>query len=357
MYTDFEQKAEVTGMAFGFARDVAVDLGSGTVRLWVRGRGLAVEQPCVTAVDTATGKLLKVGEQARQMLGRTPGSVCLLRPVRRGVVADYEMTRGMVRQLLGQIPRRGWGRPRMLVGVPTSITPVEERAVIDTLVQAGGRGVYLMEIPLAAAIGAGLDIACGVGMMVVDIGSTTTDVGVISLGEVVMGTTANVGGEQFDWALVKYVRRKHNLLIGTGCACQVKERIGGIYPRDAEETVAVKGRCPVTGLPRTIELSGGELPEALSRPAREILESIRYVLEHTPTQLVGDITDAGITLTGGGSALLGLDKLIQEGTGIPVRVAEDGANCVIRGLGEGLDTLKKRREGMRHISRSRQAEF
>ena len=337
-----------------FAKDIGIDLGTASVLVYVKNKGIVLNEPSVVAMDKNTGKLLKVGEEARQMLGRTPGNIVAIRPLREGVISDYDMTERMLKEFLRKVAGFMVFKPRVIICVPSGITEVEERAVVDAGIQSGCRRVYLIEEPVAAAIGAGIDITKPDGHMVVDIGGGTADIAVISLGGVVESASIKVAGDQFNEAVVKYMRRKHNILVGEGTAEKMKIAIGCVYPREEEAFMDVKGRCLLTGLPKTITVSSAEMMEAFEEPTESILESIHAVLERTPPELVADVSTNGIMMTGGGSLVSGFDKLIMSRTGIATAVAENAIACVAEGTGRSLDMITDMQEGTINLSRRRQ---
>ncbi len=334
--------------------DIGVDLGTASVLVYVKNKGIVLNEPSVVAMDKNTGKLLKVGEEARQMLGRTPGNIVAIRPLREGVISDYDMTERMLKEFLRKVAGFMVFKPRVIICVPSGITEVEERAVVDAGIQSGCRRVYLIEEPVAAAIGAGIDITKPDGHMVVDIGGGTADIAVISLGGVVESASIKVAGDQFNEAVVKYMRRKHNILVGEGTAEKMKIAIGCVYPKEEETFMDVKGRCLLTGLPKTITVSSAEMLEAFEEPTESILESIHAVLERTPPELVADVSTNGIMMTGGGSLVAGFDKLITSRTGIATSVAENAIACVAEGTGKSLDMITDMQEGTINLSRRRQ---
>ena len=337
-----------------FAKDIGIDLGTASVLVYVKNKGIVLNEPSVVAMDKNTGKLLKVGEEARQMLGRTPGNIVAIRPLREGVISDYDMTERMLKEFLRKVAGFMVFKPRVIICVPSGITEVEERAVVDAGIQSGCRRVYLIEEPIAAAIGAGIDIMKPDGHMVVDIGGGTADIAVISLGGVVESASIKVAGDQFNEAVVKYMRRKHNILVGDSTAEKMKIAIGCVYPREDEAFMDVKGRCLLTGLPKTITVSSAEMMEAFEEPTERILESIHAVLERTPPELVADVSTNGIMMTGGGSMVYGFDKLITSRTGIATSVAENAIACVAEGTGRSLDMITDMQEGTINLSRRRQ---
>lgn len=337
------------------AKDIGIDLGTASVLVYIKGKGVVLNEPSVVAIDKNTGRLLKVGAEAQAMLGRTPGNIVAIRPLRDGVISDYDMTERMLKEFIRKVTG-GFHLfpPRIMVCVPSGITEVEERAVIDAGRQAGARRVYLIEEPVAAAIGAGIDITKSDGHMVVDIGGGTSDIAVISLSGVVESASIKVAGDQFNESVVKYMRRKHNILIGERTAEQMKMEIGCVYPKEEEATVEIKGRCLMTGLPKTITVNSTEMMEAFEEPVERILEAVHNVLERTPPELVADISNNGIVMTGGGSLVDGFDKLITARTGIHTVVAEDAISCVAEGTGKSLDSLGDMQDGTVNLSRRRQ---
>ena len=335
-------------------RDIGIDLGTANVLCYVEGRGIVLREPSVVAVDKNTGKVLQVGAAARNMLGRTPGNIVAVRPLRDGVISDYEMTEKMLEQFLKKINKFTLVKPRVIVSVPSGITEVEERAVIQAAMEAGARRVYLIEEPVAAAIGAGIDISKPDGHMVVDIGGGTSDIAVISLSGVVESASIKVAGDQFNEAIVKYMRRKHNVLVGERTAEMMKMEIGCVFPKEQETSIEIKGRCLVTGLPKVINVSSTEMLEAFEEPVERILEAVHGVLERTPPELVADISNNGIVMTGGGSLVDGFDKLIEARTGIHTEVAEGAISCVAEGTGRSLDSLNAMTDGTVNLSRRKQ---
>ena len=337
------------------AKDIGIDLGTASVLVYIKGKGVVLNEPSVVAIDKNTGRLLKVGAEAQAMLGRTPGNIVAIRPLRDGVISDYDMTERMLKEFIRKVTG-GFHLfpPRIMVCVPSGITEVEERAVIDAGRQAGARRVYLIEEPVAAAIGAGIDITKPDGHMVADIGGGTSDIAVISLSGVVESASIKVAGDQFNEAVVKYMRRKHNILIGERTAEQMKMEIGCVYPKEEEATIEIKGRCLMTGLPKTITVNSTEMMEAFEEPVERILEAVHNVLERTPPELVADISNNGIVMTGGGSLVDGFDKLITARTGIHTVVAEDAISCVAEGTGKSLDSLGDMQDGTVNLSRRRQ---
>ena len=336
------------------ARDIGIDLGTASILVYVKGKGVVLREPSVVAIDKNTGKLLKVGTEAQNMLGRTPGNIVAIRPLREGVISDYDMTERMLREFIHKVAPTHFFKPRLVICVPSGITEVEERAVIDAGIQAGARKVYLIEEPVAAAIGAGIDISLPDGHMIVDIGGGTTDVAVISLSGVVESASIKIAGDQFNEAVVKYMRRKHNLLVGERTAEQMKMQIGCVFPPEEEMTMEVKGRSLITGLPELISVSSAEMLEAFEEPVERIMEEVHLVLEKTPPELVADISNNGIVMTGGGSLVRGFDKLVTARTGIHAMVAENAIQCVAEGTGKSLDSIQDMQDGTMNLSRRKQ---
>ena len=337
-----------------FSNDIGINLGTATVLVYLKGKGIVLNEPSVVAVDRVTGKLIAVGSEAQETLGRTPGNIVAIRPLREGVISDYEMTECMIKEFIRKVQGFRLFKPNVVICVPSIITEVEERAVIDAGTQAGAKRVFLIEEPVAAAIGAGIDITKPNGNLVVDVGGGTTDIAVISLGGVVESTSIKIAGDKFDEAIIKYIRRKHNALIGERTAEQIKKNIGCVYPRSEEEIMEVKGRCLMTGLPRTFTVSSTEVLEALEEVSSAIVEAIHSVLERTPPELTGDISSNGIVMTGGGSLICGFDKLVASKTGIPTRVADEAVSCVAYGTGNCLENLSRMQDGTINLSRQRQ---
>lgn len=326
---------------FGFGgQDIGIDLGTASVLVYIRGKGIVLQEPSVVAIDRNTNKILAVGEEARLMLGRTPGNIVAIRPLREGVISDYEVTEKMLRYFIDKaVGRRRLFKPRMIVCVPSGVTEVEKRAVKDAANNAGARNTQLIEEPIAAAIGAGLDITKASGNMVIDIGGGTSDIAVISLGGIVVSTSIKVAGDKFDEAIVRYMRKKHNVMIGERTAEELKINVGTAFPREEQVKMEVRGRNLISGLPKTMEVTSDEMLEALAEPISAIADAVHAVLERTPPELSADISDRGIVMTGGGSLLNGLDKLISKRTNIPVYIAEDAVSCVAIGTGKSLDNF------------------
>ena len=337
-----------------FSKDIGIDLGTASILVYVAGKGIVLQEPSVVALHKDTGKLLKVGTEASEMLGKTPGNIVAIRPLREGVISDYDMTEKMLKEFIRKVTSFRLFKPRIIICVPSGITEVEERAVIDAGIQAGARRVYLIEEPVAAAIGAGIDIAKPDGHMVVDIGGGTPDVAFISLGGFVESPSIKIAGAQFDEAIIKYIRRKHNVLIGDRTAEEIKMQIGCVFPRPEEQSYEVKGRCLMTGLPRTFTVTSSEMIEAFEEVSTRILEAVHGVLERTPPELVADISTNGIVMTGGGSLVWGFDKLIESHTGIETHVADDAISCVAYGTGKSLDNVSDMQDGTMNLSRRKQ---
>lgn len=329
--------------SFGFNADMGIDLGTASVLVYIKGKGIVLNEPSVVATDNSKHRLLAVGEEARQMIGRTPGNIVATRPLRDGVISDYDVTERMLRYFIRKaLGRRGSIlRPRVVICIPCEATEVEKRAVKDAALSAGAGKVYLIEEPVAAAIGAGLDISVASGNMLVDIGGGTTDVAVISLGGMVVRQEMKIAGDKFDEAIVRYIRRVHKIMIGERTSEQLKIEIGTAYPREEELSMDIRGRDLVSGLPKNVTITSEEMREALEEPVFSIVDCVHSVLERTPPELAADIIDKGILMTGGGSLLHGLDQLIESRTNVPTRVAEDAISCVAKGTGKTLEDLDK----------------
>ena len=337
-----------------FGKDIGIDLGTTMVRICIRDRGVVLREPSVIAVDRVSGRILAVGAEAQKLLGRTPVNLAAIRPLRDGVVSDFEMAERLLRELLRKVSGFSLLKPRLLVSVPSGITEVEERAVVEAALQAGARRVFLLEEPVAAALGAGLSISEPQGKMVIDIGGGATDIAVLSLSGVVESASIRLAGDKFNEALIRYVRRKHNILIGERTAEELKLQLGCVFPRRESHSREVKGRCLLTGLPKLFPIHTEEMLEAFDESCEGILDAIRDVLERTPPELVSDISETGITLTGGGSQLWGMDRLVEARTRIPTQLADDGAECVIHGLERALNWLDDMQDGAIHLSRRKQ---
>ena len=338
-----------------FTSDLGVDLGTANVLIYVEGQGVVIREPSVVAVDKNSGKILQVGAEARNMMGRTPGNVVAMRPLKDGVISDHEMTVQMLQHLFRKAIKSSIfnPKPRVVICVPSGVTEVEERTVINAAIEAGARRVYLIEEPLAAALGANLPIEEANGHMVVDIGGGTTDIAVLSLNGVANSSSVEAAGDAFDEAIARHVRRKHGVVIGQVTAEEIKMRIGCVFPRPEDISMTVKGRDAKTGLPRQIELFSSEIFEVLRRPARQITDEVLHVLEETSPELVGDIAINGITLTGGGSQIWGMDKLLSERTAIPCTMADDPDSCVVYGCGKSLSWINTMQEGPINLARKR----
>lgn len=324
---------------FGLGQDIGIDLGTATVIAYVKGKGIVLREPAVVAVDNNTGEVVAVGNEARRMLGRTPGNIVATRPLRDGVISDYTVTEKMLKYFINKVGTKSIFAPRIMICIPSRVTEVEKKAVIDAATQAGARKVYLIEEPIAAAIGAGIDISKPCGNMVVDIGGGTTDIAVISLGGPVVSTSIKVAGDKFDEYIIKYLKKKYNIMVGERTAEDLKVNIGCVFPKIQDIEMDVRGRDLITGLPTTITIHSSEMLEALQEPAMMIVEAVHSVLERTPPELAADISDKGIYMTGGGCLIDGLDKLIQQKTGINVMIAQDTVSCVALGTGKALDNL------------------
>jgi len=322
------------------SNDLAIDLGTATSLVFVKGRGIVLCEPSVVAIQRGSMKVLAVGEEAKRMIGRTPGNISAIRPMKDGVIADFEVTEAMLRYFIKKAQPRKVNKPLVVVAIPSGITEVEKRAVRDSALRAGAREVYLVEEPKAAAIGVGLPIHEPGGNMVVDIGGGTTEMAVISLDGVVVSKSIRIAGDEMDQAVIEHLRKAYNLMIGERTAEEIKIRIGSAYPLEEEMTMEVRGRDLVTGLPKTITITSEEIREALAEPIRVIVESVRLTLEKTPPELSADLIDRGIVLAGGGSLLRGLDKMIAEETGLPVHVAENPVTAVALGVGKGLEDIR-----------------
>ncbi len=328
-----------------FSSDIGIDLGTANTLIYVRDQGIVLREPSVVAVKSGTSLVLAVGDDAKRMLGRTPGNIVAIRPLRDGVIADYEVTEAMLRHFIRKVHnRKGWIRPRIVIAVPSGITELEKRAVKESAAAAGAREVHLIEEPMAAAIGIGLPIQEAAANMIVDIGGGTTEIAIISLYGLVYSRSVRIAGDEFDEAIINFMRRAYNLVIGERTAEEIKIRMGSAYPQEKESSVEVKGRDLVAGLPKTIKITSSEIREALLEPIDVIINSIRVTLERCPPELAADLVDRGIMLAGGGALLKGLDQLISEETGLPVHVAEDPLSAVAEGTGRllnELDFLKK----------------
>jgi len=323
----------------GLGQDIGIDLGTASVIAYVKGKGIVLREPSVVAVDSNTKDVLAVGGEARRMLGRTPGNIIATRPLRDGVISDYTVTERMLKYFISKAGGKSLFSPRVMICIPSIVTEVEKKAVIDAASNAGARKVFLIEEPIAAAIGAGIDISKPCGNMIVDIGGGTTDIAVISLGGSVVSSSLKIAGDKFDEAIVKYIKKKYNVAIGERTAEDLKMNIGCVYPKIQDMEMDVRGRDLITGLPKTVTVHSSEMLEALIEPAMLIVDAVHSVLEKTPPELSADISDRGIYMTGGGCLVDGLDKLLQEKTGINVMIAQDTVSCVALGTGKALDNL------------------
>ena len=349
------ERAKSFVQKFQLSRNIGIDLGTATVLVYVQGKGIVLQEPSVVAIDTNTDRILKVGIEAQQMLGRTPGNIVAVRPLRDGVISQYEVTLKMIQYFIRRACGNLFFQPHVMICIPSGITEVEKKAVLDAAREAGAQKTYLIEEPVAAAIGAGLNIYAPIGNMVVDIGGGTTDVAVLSLGGVVVSRSTKIAGDKFDEAIIRYVRRKYNVLIGERTAEAVKKQIGAVYDHPEAVHVEVKGRCIRQGLPKVITISSKEMIEALAEPITAILDAVCWVIENTPPELLGDILHNGIVMTGGGSLLYGFDQLVEQVTGIKTRVAKDAVSCVAIGTGKSLDNLDLLPEGDISISRDKRS--
>lgn len=323
-----------------FRADLGIDLGTASVLVFVKGKGIVIQEPSVVAIDRNTRSFLAVGEEAKKMLGRTPGNIVAIRPLSDGVISDYQITERMLKYFIKKAVGNSFMRPRIVICVPSGVTEVEKRAVVEASTNAGAIKTSLIEEPIAAAIGAGIDITEPNGNMVIDIGGGTTDVAVISLGGIVVSRSIKTAGDECNESIVKFIRKKYNMMIGDVSAESLKVEIGCAYPMDPPMTMEIRGRNLLTGLPRTIEVDSNDILEALKDPMQEIVDAVHSVLERTPPELSSDISNKGIYLTGGGALLRGLDTLITEKTGIRTIVADDPVGCVAKGTGKSLDWLK-----------------
>ena len=334
--------------------DIGIDLGTTTIIIAQEGKGVVLNQPSVVAMDTRKKTVLEAGDKALAMVGRTPNYISAIFPLKDGVISDHTMTRELICRYVKQVYSSHMVKPRVAVCVPAAITGIESDAVVEAVVAAGARQVYLIDEPIAAALGSGIDITQPEGRMIIDIGGGTTDIAVISLSGVVESASIKVAGDQFNEAIVKYMRRKHNVLVGERTAEMMKMRIGCVFPKEEETSIDVKGRCLLTGLPKTLTVTSTEMLEAFEEPVERILETVHGVLERTPPELVADISDNGIVMTGGGSLVDGFDKLITARTGINTVVADSAISCVAEGTGKSLDSLNAMTDGTVNLSRRKQ---
>jgi rod shape-determining protein MreB len=325
---------------------IGIDLGTANILVYVQGKGVVLNEPSVVAISEDENRLVAVGEEAREMIGRTPGNVRAIRPMRDGVIADYLITEAMLHYVINKVARIRLFRPDVMISVPSGVTSVEKRAVRDAALKAGARDAFLIEEPLAAAIGANIPISGPAGNMIIDIGGGTTEVAVIALGGIVVSDSVRVGGTRLDEAIASYVRRKYNLMIGERTAEEVKIQIGSALPLDEPLTMEVKGRDLIAGLPRTVPMNSGEITEAIEQPLQQIISAVRSVLEQTPPELASDIIDKGMVMSGGGSLLRNLDALLTQVTGIPCHVAENALNSVAVGTGRALEQFATYRKSL-----------
>ncbi len=331
----------MSGLFGLFSNDIGIDLGTANTLVYVRDHGIVLREPSVVAVQSGTSKVLSVGDEAKRMLGRTPANIVAVRPMKDGVIADFEVTESMLRHFIRKAHgRRSFFKPRVVIAVPSGITEVEKRAVKESAMRAGAREVFLIEEPMAAAIGCGLPVQEAAGNMIVDIGGGTTEVALISLAGIVFSRSVRVAGDELDEAVMQYMKRAYNLMIGERTAEEIKIKIGSAYPIEKETTMEVKGRDLVAGLPKTLTITSQEVREALLEPVSTIVESVRVTLERCPPELSADLVDRGVVLAGGGALLRGLDKLLSEETGLPVHVAEDPLSAVAEGTGRALQEIK-----------------
>lgn len=327
------------------AIDIGIDLGTASILVYVKGKGVVLKEPSVVAFDRDTNKIKAIGQEARMMIGRTPGNIVAVRPLRQGVISDYTVTEKMMKYFIQKaMGKRSFRKPRIAVCVPSGVTEVEKKAVEDATYNAGARDVQIIEEPIAAAIGAGIDIAKPCGNMIVDIGGGTSDIAVISLGGTVVSTSIKIAGDDFDESIVRFMRKKHNLLIGERTAEDIKIKVGTCYPNVEEMTLEVRGRNLVTGLPKTVTVTSSETTDALRETTAQIVDAVHSVLERTPPELAADIADRGIVLTGGGALLRGLEELIEEKTGINTMTAEDPMTAVAIGTGKFVEYLYEKRD-------------
>ncbi|QSQ09529.1 Rod shape-determining protein MreB [Koleobacter methoxysyntrophicus] len=326
-----------------FSKDLGIDLGTATTLVYIKGKGIVLREPSVVAIqrDGSANSILAVGEEAKKMIGRTPGNIVAIRPMKDGVIADYDVTQTMLKYFISKAYKKFlFVKPMVIVCVPSGVTEVEKRAVIDASLDAGAREAFLIEEPMAAAIGAGLPVEEPTGSMIVDIGGGTTEVAIISLGGIVTSRSIRIGGDEMDESIVLYIKRVYNLMIGERTAEQIKIEIGSAFPEEKEDKMEVRGRDLVTGLPKTIKISSEEIREALKEPVSSIIDAVKISLENTPPELAADIMDKGIVMTGGGSLLKGLDRLLKEETGMPVHIAENPIDCVALGTGKALESIE-----------------
>lgn len=330
----------------GFRMDIGIDLGTASVLVYIKGKGIVIQEPSVVAIDTNTNKILEVGEEARKMLGRTPGNIVAIRPLRDGVISDFDITEKMLKYFIKKAVGNSMVKPRVIICVPSGVTEVEKRAVLEASNNAGAKKTYLIEEPVAAAIGAGLDITKPSGHMIIDMGGGTTDIAVISLGGIVVSRSIKVAGDKCDEAIVRFVRKKYNVMIGLRSAEDLKINIGTAFPVEEEQYMEVRGRNLVTGLPVNLTISSSDLLEAMEETITSIADAVHSVLEKTPPELAADISEKGIVMTGGGCLVHGLDKLISKRTGLDVAIAEDAVSCVAKGTGQSLEHMDSLKDSL-----------
>lgn len=329
------------GLFSGFVKDMGIDLGTANTLVFIRGKGIVIREPSVVAIQTNTKEVLAVGEEAKKMIGRTPGNIVAIRPLKDGVIADFDVTQNMLKYFIKKATlTKSIFQPRVVICVPSGVTEVEKRAVEEAAIHAGAREAYLIEEPMAAAIGAGLPVQEPTGSMVVDIGGGTTEVAIISLGGIVTSKSIRVGGDELDDSIVTYIKREYSLMIGERTAEEIKINIGSADSQSKETFMDVRGRDLISGLPKTLSISSKEIYEALKEPVTNILDAIKTTLEKTPPELAADVMELGIMLTGGGALLEGLDRLIMRETGMPVHIAENPLDCVVMGTGKALDSIE-----------------
>jgi len=329
-----------------FTKDMGIDLGTANTLVYVKGKGIVVREPSVVAIQEDTRQVLAVGQEAKQMIGRTPGNIIAIRPLKDGVIADFDVTQSMLKYFIKRAyPQKSlFFAPRVVIGVPSGVTEVEKRAVEEAALQAGAKEAFLIEEPMAAAIGSGLPVEDPTGSMVVDIGGGTTEIAIISLGGIVTSKSVRIGGDELDEAIVQYIKKEYSLMIGERTAEDIKLTIGSAYPKNVDEKMSVRGRDLVSGLPKTLNINSSEILDALKEPINNIVDAIKFTLEKTPPELASDVMEFGIVLTGGGALLNGLDKLIRKETGMPVRIADEPLDCVALGTGktvEEIETLRR----------------
>ena len=325
-----------------FSREIGIDLGTANTLVYMKGKGIIIREPSVAAVETRSGAVKCVGQEAKEVIGRTPGSIVAVRPLKDGVIADFDITTSMLQTLIKRATNHSWfAKPRIVICIPSGVTDVERRAVKESAEKAGAKRVSIIEEPMAAAIGAGLPVAEPSGSMVVDIGGGTSEVAVISLGGIVTAKSVRVGGDEFDNAIIRYIKRSYNLLIGERTAETVKIELGSAYPLAKEQSMEIRGRNLLNGLPQNLTIRSEEIRDALAAPVAQILSAVRVTFERTPPELAADVITSGVTLTGGGALLRGLDRLIAQETGMPVVIAEDPLDCVAKGAGMVLDHIDK----------------